>query len=227
MHPARAATAPPATQGAAGIAQAIQTPPPPTGQRRTATTRGRPATRTGRVWSTRTHRTTTTTVFEAGARRRRGDRRQRGHPRRRPARWPASAPLVASPWTMGLNPDPFESAELGRLLVAARRREPAPRVPDPDLQGRRTALPRAVEDPRRRSTRSRRATGATSACPPPVRSAGCSLCRGRGGCTSIVADGRGRPNPFNPTDAIFTAARYLAASGARHNLGAARFRLQP
>jgi cell wall-associated NlpC family hydrolase len=29
---------------------------------------------------------------------------------------------------------------------------------------------------------------------------------------------RGRPNPYDPRDAIFSAARYLAANGARHDL---------
>jgi cell wall-associated NlpC family hydrolase len=36
-------------------------------------------------------------------------------------------------------------------------------------------------------------------------------------------DHRGQPNPYNPRDAIFAAARYLAASGARHNLRQAIF----
>ncbi|HTX44828.1 MAG TPA: lytic murein transglycosylase [Solirubrobacteraceae bacterium] len=39
----------------------------------------------------------------------------------------------------------------------------------------------------------------------------------------VDVDHRGRPNPYNPHDAIFAAARYLAASGARHNLRQAIF----
>ena len=39
----------------------------------------------------------------------------------------------------------------------------------------------------------------------------------------ISADGHGRPNAYDPRDAIFSAARYLAASGARHNLRGAIF----
>ena len=34
----------------------------------------------------------------------------------------------------------------------------------------------------------------------------------------VAADGSGQPNPFNPQDAIFAAARYLAANGAAQNL---------
>jgi hypothetical protein len=39
----------------------------------------------------------------------------------------------------------------------------------------------------------------------------------------VTADGRGRPNPDNPVDAIFSAARYLAASGASTDLRRALF----
>jgi cell wall-associated NlpC family hydrolase len=39
----------------------------------------------------------------------------------------------------------------------------------------------------------------------------------------VDADHRGRPNPYDPHDAIFAAARYLSASGARHNLRQAIF----
>jgi hypothetical protein len=39
----------------------------------------------------------------------------------------------------------------------------------------------------------------------------------------ISADGKGRPDPFDPRDAIFSAARYLAANGARHDLRRAIF----
>jgi hypothetical protein len=38
-----------------------------------------------------------------------------------------------------------------------------------------------------------------------------------------VTGGRQKPDPYNPRDAIFSAARYLAASGARHNLRKAIF----
>ena len=34
----------------------------------------------------------------------------------------------------------------------------------------------------------------------------------------VAADGQGQPNPYNPQDAIFAAARYLAANGAAENL---------
>lgn len=34
----------------------------------------------------------------------------------------------------------------------------------------------------------------------------------------VAADGRSRPNPYSPQDAIFSAARYLAANGAAKNL---------
>jgi hypothetical protein len=39
----------------------------------------------------------------------------------------------------------------------------------------------------------------------------------------VSADGHGRPNAYDPRDAIFSAARYLAASGAQHNLRGAIF----
>jgi membrane-bound lytic murein transglycosylase B len=35
---------------------------------------------------------------------------------------------------------------------------------------------------------------------------------------AVAADGQGKPNPYNPLDAIFTAAHYLAANGAAKNL---------
>jgi murein DD-endopeptidase MepM/ murein hydrolase activator NlpD len=34
----------------------------------------------------------------------------------------------------------------------------------------------------------------------------------------VSADGQGSPNPYNPRDAIFSAARYLAANGAEQNV---------
>jgi Transglycosylase SLT domain len=40
---------------------------------------------------------------------------------------------------------------------------------------------------------------------------------------AITPDGKGKPNPYDPADAIFTAARYLAANGARHNIRQAIF----
>jgi hypothetical protein len=40
---------------------------------------------------------------------------------------------------------------------------------------------------------------------------------------AVDARHTGRPNPYNPRDAIFTAARYLAANGARHHLRRAIF----
>ena len=39
----------------------------------------------------------------------------------------------------------------------------------------------------------------------------------------LDADGRGSANPYDPIDAIFAAARYLAAAGAGHNLSGAIF----
>lgn len=133
-----------------------------------------------------------------------------------------SAPLVASPWTMGLNPDPFESAELGRLssLLAGGNQPPAFLIPIYKAAGRRYHVPwkilaaiNSIETSygRNLSVSSAGAIGWMQFMPGTWRMYG------------VVADGRGRPNPFNPTDAIFTAARYLAASGARHNLRRAIF----
>jgi hypothetical protein len=39
----------------------------------------------------------------------------------------------------------------------------------------------------------------------------------------VAADGHGRPDPYDPHDAILSAARYLAANGARHDLRRAIF----
>jgi murein DD-endopeptidase MepM/ murein hydrolase activator NlpD len=39
----------------------------------------------------------------------------------------------------------------------------------------------------------------------------------------VAADGHGRPDPYNPRDAIFSAARYLAANGAGQDLRGAIF----
>jgi peptidase M23-like protein/transglycosylase-like protein with SLT domain len=39
----------------------------------------------------------------------------------------------------------------------------------------------------------------------------------------VSADGEGQPNPYNPRDAIFSAARYLTANGAAQNLRQAIF----
>jgi murein DD-endopeptidase MepM/ murein hydrolase activator NlpD len=40
---------------------------------------------------------------------------------------------------------------------------------------------------------------------------------------AVDADGNGRANPYDPRDAIFSAARYLHANGASHDLRAAVF----
>ena len=40
---------------------------------------------------------------------------------------------------------------------------------------------------------------------------------------ATTASGKGRPNPYDPRDAIFSAARYLAAAGARTNIRRAVF----
>jgi murein DD-endopeptidase MepM/ murein hydrolase activator NlpD len=39
----------------------------------------------------------------------------------------------------------------------------------------------------------------------------------------VSASGKGKPNPYDPRDAIFAAARYLAANGAKHDLRGAIF----
>ncbi len=40
---------------------------------------------------------------------------------------------------------------------------------------------------------------------------------------AITPNGKGKPNPYDPNDAIFTAARYLAANGARKDIRNAIF----
>ena len=65
----------------------------------------------------------------------------------------------------------------------------------------------------RRSTRSSRTSAATWARARPARSAGCSSCRDTWLRWGDDANGDGVADPWNPTDAIFSAARYLAAAG--------------
>ena len=64
------------------------------------------------------------------------------------------------------------------------RQVPDSSLPAPDLPGRRHAVRHALGGPRRRSTRSRPTTAATSTSPPPARWAGCSSCPPRGRCTA-------------------------------------------
>ena len=69
-----------------------------------------------------------------------------------------------------------------------------------------------------RSTRSSRTGAATWARARPARSAGCSSCPSTWLRWGVDANGDGVADPWNPTDAIFSAARYLAAAGGATDL---------
>ena len=51
-----------------------------------------------------------------------------------------------------------------------------------------------------------------------MRSAGCSSCRARGCAGASMRTVTASPIPWNPTDAVFAAARYLAAAGGTSDL---------
>ena len=73
----------------------------------------------------------------------------------------------------------------------------------------------------RPSTSSRRASAPTPTCRPPGPSAGCSSCRRRGGRTAATPPATASPIPYDPYDAIYSAANYLEAAGARTDIAKA------
>ena len=125
-------------------------------------------------------------------------------------------------WTGGLAVNPFTTAELARFssLVAGVNQPPAFLVAIYKAAGRRYHIPwqilaaiNAIETDYGRdlSISTAGAIGWMQFMP------GTWLRYG------VDADGNGRPNPYDPRDAIFSAARYLAANGAEHDMRAAIF----
>ena len=113
-----------------------------------------------------------------------------------------------------------------RSLVHAARRPPRPLSYDQPAGalaagGRGVRRSRGTCSPR--STRSSRTSAATWARARPARSAGCSSCRPPGCAGAPTRNGDGIADPWNADDAIYSAARYLAASGAATDIRQAVF----
>jgi murein DD-endopeptidase MepM/ murein hydrolase activator NlpD len=133
-----------------------------------------------------------------------------------------AAPSISSPWTVELNANPFAGIQLGRLsaLLAHGNQPPLFLIAIYKQAGHRYHLPwkvlaaiNSIETNYGRNLN--------------VSSAGAmgwmQFMPGTWQMYAVRADGRGRPNPYDPRDAIFTAAKYLAANGARHHLRRAIF----
>jgi hypothetical protein len=132
------------------------------------------------------------------------------------------APIFSTPWTAPLNPDPFAAAELSRIsdLLANGNQPPPFLIPIYKAAGRRYHVPwkilaaiNSIETDYGRdlNVSSAGATGWMQFMPATWRT------------YAVTADGHQRPNPYDPQDAIFTAARYLAANGAPQDLWRAIF----
>ena len=78
-----------------------------------------------------------------------------------------------------------------------------------------------------RSTRSSRTSAATWARARPARSAGCSSCRRPGCAGASTPTATASPTRGTPTDAVYSAARYLAAAGGQTDISRGDLRLQP
>jgi murein DD-endopeptidase MepM/ murein hydrolase activator NlpD len=131
-------------------------------------------------------------------------------------------PAVTSPFTAGPNIDPFTAAQLAQFssLTTSIDQPPGFLIPIYKTAGRRyrvswqvLAAINSIETNYGRdlSVSSAGAIGWMQFMP------GTWLTYG------VRAEGKGRPNPYDPRDAIFSAARYLAANGAAHNLRNAIF----
>jgi hypothetical protein len=139
-----------------------------------------------------------------------------------PAATQPVGPTTANAWTDALSPNPFTAGELSQLSsVLAWGDQPPPfLIPIYKAAARRYHVPwkilaaiNSIETNygRNLNVSSAGAIGWMQFMPATWR------------MYAVAADGRGQPNPFNPRDAIFSAARYLAANGARHNLRRAIF----
>ena len=91
------------------------------------------------------------------------------------------------------------------------------------LASRRGHVRRAVAGARRRSTRSSRTSGATWARARPARVGWMQFMPDTWLRWGMDANGDGLADPWNPDDAVFAAARYLAAAGAHDDISRAVF----
>ncbi|MDT5026219.1 MAG: hypothetical protein QOE61_2645, partial [Micromonosporaceae bacterium] len=132
----------------------------------------------------------------------------------------ASTGLSVSPGSFSL--DPFYSAQLARAssMIGGSDQPPAFLIPIYKAAGRRYGVPwrilaaiNAIETDfgRNLNVSSAGAIGWMQFMPSTWRQYG------------VAVDGRGRPNPYDPRDAIFAAAHYLAVAGAGHDLRGAVF----
>ncbi len=126
-------------------------------------------------------------------------------------------PSATAAWPAGLNRDLFTAAELGQTssLLTPDNRTPAYLIPIYKAAARRYRVPWQIlaainwietDYGRDLNTSSAGAIGWMQFMPGTWQEYG------------IAADGNRQPNPYSPKDAIFAAARYLAANGAAHNL---------
>jgi murein DD-endopeptidase MepM/ murein hydrolase activator NlpD len=127
--------------------------------------------------------------------------------------------------------DPFTALQLSRLstLIGATNQPPAFLVPIYKAAGRHYRVPwqilaaiNAIETNfgRNLNVSSAGAIGWMQFMPTTWLEYGMDVTRhGR----RMNVNGQGQPNPYDPTDAIFAAARYLAANGAPHNIRKAIF----
>jgi len=133
-----------------------------------------------------------------------------------------AAPSAVSVWDGGFNIDPFPAKELVRLslLVANVDQPPKLLIPVYKAAGKRYHVPwqilaaiNAIETNYGRdlSVSPAGAIGWMQFMPGTWMEYG------------VAADGRHRPNPYDPRDAIFSAARYLAANGAPRHIRRALF----
>ena len=133
-----------------------------------------------------------------------------------------TAPIAPSALDPAFNPNPFEAAELSRLssLLARGNQPPLFLIPIYKAASKRYHVPwkilaaiNSIETDygRNLNVSSAGAIGWMQFMPSTWRMYG------------VAARGQPRPNPFDPRDAIFAAARYLAAAGARDDLRRAIF----
>jgi murein DD-endopeptidase MepM/ murein hydrolase activator NlpD len=132
------------------------------------------------------------------------------------------SPAAATVWNGGFNIDPFTAQQLQRLssLIAEPDQPPRFLIPVYKAAGRRFHIPwqilaaiNAIETD----------YGRDLAVSPAGAIGWMQFMPGTWREFGMAADGNHRPNPFDPRDAIFSAARYLAANGAPRQMRKALF----
>ena len=163
------------------------------------------------------------------SRRRRGfgSAATRSPPRHARARRRAAAALRPRGLPSSETPNTPGSIRCRRPLAAPPRPSCAP-TSSCSRSGRRPAPPTASRGRcSARSTRSSRTSAATWARARPARSAGCSSCRPPGCAGEPTPTATASRIPWDPEDAVFSAARYLAAAGGARGHLPRDLRLQP